>query len=91
MQVNDRFPVLSTVAKIIWGIGILVAIVGVLALGAEFIEFTKMGKAGATWEWSPNDYAKIAAGVIFTPMGLVIMAIAEIIGVLFAIELNTRK
>lgn len=91
MVVNERFLVLSTVAKILWGIGILIGIVGILAFGAELIEFTKMSKPGVEWVWSTNDYIKIAIGAFFTPMGLIIMAIAESIGVLFAIEKNTRK
>jgi hypothetical protein len=91
MLVNNRFPVLSIVAKVLWGIGIVIVIVGILALGAEGIEFLKMSKPGAEWVWAPNDIAKIVAGVIFIPMGFIVMATAEIIGVLFAIELNTRK
>ena len=91
MVVNERFPVLSTVAKILWVLGIIVGIVGVLALGAELIELSKMGKVGAQWVWSSSDYIKIIMGVMFIPLGLIIMAVAESIGVLFAIEKNTRQ
>lgn len=91
MVVNERFPVLSTVAKILWFLGILIGIIGILAFGAELLEFAKMSKPGAEWVWSTNDYMRIAIGVIFTTLGLFTMAIAEIIGVLFAIEKNTRN
>jgi len=73
MVVNERFPVLSTVAKILWGFGIL-------AFCAELIEFAKMSKPGAEWVWSTNDYMKIVMGIVFTALGLFVMAIAEIIG-----------
>lgn len=91
MVVNERFPVLSTVAKLLWILGIIVGIVGVLALGSELVEYSKMGKAGAEWVWSTSDYMKITLGILFIPLGLIIMAIAESIGVLFAIEKNTRQ
>ena len=91
MVVNERFPVLSTVAKMLWILGIMVGIVGVFALGAEIIEYGKMGKSGAEWVWSVSDYVKIIMGLLFIPLGLIIMAIAESIGVLFAIEKNTRQ
>ncbi len=91
MVINERFPVLSTVAKVLWVFGILVGIVGVLALGSELVEYSKMGKAGAEWIWSTSDYMKISMGIFFIPLGLIIMAVAESIGVLFAIEKNTRR
>lgn len=91
MVINERFPVLSTVAKILWLVGIFVGIIGILSLVAELIEYSKTLSPGAEWVWTTKDYAKITAGLVFIPMGLFIMAVAESIGVLFAIEKNTRK
>ena len=91
MVINERFPVLSTIAKILWILGIIMAIIGVLYFGAELIEFAKMSKPGAEWDWTPKDIMRIAAGTISIISGVFTMAIAEIIGVLFAIEKNTRK
>ena len=39
MIINERFPVLSTVAKISWGFGILIGIIGILFFCAELLEF----------------------------------------------------
>lgn len=91
MVINERFPVLSTVAKILWGVGIFIVIIGILAFASELLEFIKMIKPGAEWVWSSNDFVRIGSGVIFTSLGLFTMAMAETIGVLFAIEKNTRK
>ena len=91
MVVNERFPVLSIVAKILWLLGLLIGVLGVIALGSELVEYSKMSSPGTEWVWSTKDYARIASGILFTPFGLIIMAIAESIGVLFAIEKNTRK
>lgn len=90
MVVNERFPVLSFIAKVLWSLGLLIAIIGVIFLGAEIIEYLKMSKPDSEWVWSAKDVIKLAIGTICTPLGLITMAIAEIIGVLFAIEKNTR-
>lgn len=91
MVVNERFPVLSTVAKILWCVGIIVGIIGILAFFFQLIEFVKMVQPGAQWVWSGSDYMRIATGIIALILGLFIMATAEIIGVMFAIEKNTRQ
>jgi hypothetical protein len=91
MIVNERFPVSSTVAKLLWGVGILMGILGLLALGAELLEYLKMSKPGAEWVWSSNDFIRIVGGGLFIISGVLVMALAEIIGVLFAIEKNTRR
>ena len=90
MIVNTRFPLLSTIAKILWIFAIVLIIIGLLAMGAEFIEYSKMSKDGAEWVWTTKDIIKLVLATIFIPLGLIIMAIAELTGVFFAIELNTR-
>lgn len=91
MEYNEKFPVLSTIAKILWIIGIIIVIVGVLYFGAELIEFAKLSKPGAEWEWTPQDVMRLVGGTISIISGVFTMAMAEMIGVLFAIEKNTRK
>lgn len=91
MVVNERFPVLSTIAKTLWFFGILVGIIGILAFAAELVELAKMFKPGAEWVWTSNDFIRITMGIVSLALGLFIMAVAEITGVLFAIEKNTRQ
>jgi len=89
MKYNSEFPTLSTVAKIMRIVGILAMIFAILALlevaggaifrGAIFIK-------GYRW-----DFAKIIIDMGVFAAGLLLEAFGEIIGVLFAIELNTRK
>ncbi len=92
MVVNERFPVLSTIAKILWIIGILLCLVGLLAFFTELVEVVRLlSLTGAEWVWSNEDYIKIGVFAVSTFHGLILMAIAECIGVLFAIEKNTRS
>lgn len=73
---NSRFPVLSSVATIIRVLGWLTSAGGVLwILGA-----IQDGKNPA-----------VAAGVGVVILGLLVVAFGESIGVLFAIEENTRR
>lgn len=91
MVVNERFPVLSTMAKILWGFGILSCVIGVLFLAAELIEAMNLYKPGAEWVWSSKDYLKVSVGILSLASGVLTMILGELIGVLFAIEKNTRQ
>ena len=91
MLINTRFPLLSTIAKVLWIFAIILVIIGGVLIGSEMLEYSKMSTPGAEWIWSTKDIIKIVISAIFIPLGVIIMAIAEIIGVFFAIELNTRN
>ena len=92
MQTNMRFPVLSILAKIIFIVGIIVLLIGLFSGVKELIEFSKLsGQQNVNWSFEAKDYILMASFIFNTLGGLVTMAIAEIIGVLFAIELNTRN
>ena len=92
MVYNERFPVLTVVAKILFIFGIIILILGLIFGSLELIEFLRLvGKTGAKWRWAANDYAFLGLFVFCTLSGLITMAIAEIIGVLFSIEKNTRE
>jgi len=91
MQANMRFPVLSILAKIIFIVGIIVLLIGLFSGVKVLIEFSKLsGQPNANWSFEAKDYILMGSFVLNTIGGLVTMAISEIIGVLFAIELNTR-
>ncbi len=90
MEYNKRFPVLSTIAMIIWIIGLLIAVVGAFKFGANVIE-TMESRSEQQREWASNDTLELILGLGTLLYGLATMAGAEIIGVLFAIEKNTRQ
>jgi hypothetical protein len=91
MQINERFWLLSTVARILWCIGILILFVGLFSGVLELlVVFQYLGTTGAEWVWAKEDLIKTALFAVFTFSGILIIAIAELIGVLFAIEKNTR-
>jgi hypothetical protein len=91
MEVNKRFPVLSSLAKLLFIVGLIDFICGLFFGGREAIEFSKIaGKAGSDWSFETKDFINIALFIFCTVGGLVTMAIAEITGVFFAIEKNTR-
>lgn len=79
----NRFPVLSFVSKVFKFLGWLLVAIGLIAMIMAFIGGGRVGGLGAL------EFALIAllAGVV---NGLVLVAIGEAIGVLFAIEANTR-
>jgi len=83
MKYNSEFPTLSTVAKIMRIVGILAMIFAILAL----LEVA----GGAIFKGYRWDFAKIIIDMGVFAAGLLLEAFGEIIGVLFAIELNTRK
>jgi len=92
MDFNNKFPVLSTIAKIIFFVGCIILIIGICCGGYELIEYFKLlSTEGGEWYWSKDDIARVIAFVVATVLGLITMAIAEVIGVLFTIEKNTRQ
>ena len=92
MEFNKKFPVLSIIAKILFAVGIFVCAVGVIFGILELIELIKyIGTRGGEWYWGKSDIRNIIWFISAGVGGVIIMAIAECIGVLFAIENNTRK
>ena len=92
MEINERFPVLSTIAKFLWAVGIIAIIIGAIPFIMELIEVLRyFTTSGARWVWTMDDFIRIGTFVLSLVIGLFIMAVAESIGVLFAIEKNTRK
>ncbi len=90
MEFNQRFPVLSSIAMILWIGGLLLVIGGGLKLGSDIAESIKIhAQTGA--KWTASEGLAILAGVGTLVWGLLTMASAEVIGVLFAIEKNTRE
>jgi hypothetical protein len=83
---NTKFPVLSAISKVLWAIGWLIALAGVVyGFYNGVYEPNLPGHAfmqGDAWE--------LMEGMIVLGLGLFVVAISEIIGVLFAIEQNTR-
>ena len=80
MKYNSQFPVLSAVAKILSGIGWLLAIAAVLMFGYAVVEANTPGH-----QWGNTNNIFILASIITFLLGLIVEAFAEIIGVLFAI------
>ena len=92
IQANMRFPVLSILAKILFIVGCIVLAIGLISGIKEFFEFLKLtGQQNTNWSFETKDFILMASFIFNVIGGLVVMAIAEGIGVLFAIELNTRK
>ena len=92
MVLNKRFRALSVIVVILWIIGVVVFLIGVFAgirLAPDLI--TLLRTPGADWVWTTKDIITTAVFVISTLIGLLILALAEIIGVGFAIETNTRS
>ena len=92
MNANMKFPVLSILSKIMFITGIIVLLIGLFSGFKEGIEIFKLsGQQNISWSFESKDFIYIASFILNTILGLIVMAIAEAIGVLFAIELNTRK
>jgi hypothetical protein len=92
---NRRFPILSAVSLVLRVLGWLIvlcalggSIIGVyeLAVGANFLLFDFLRQPS----WVAWD-ALIALSAIVGAFGLSLAISGEIIGVLFAIEMNTRS
>ena len=83
---NTRFPVLSTISQVLIYSGwALVIIAGIVALYFGMLEPGEAGHAFGT----PNALW-VGLGILAAVLGLITAAFGEVIGVLFAIEENTR-
>ena len=92
MEINERFPVLSTVAKVLQVLGwIIVVIGGVLLVFVSGAEALRCISPNSGHRWGGSDWITLISNIGVTVGGFLVIAIAEIIGVLFAIEKNTRK
>jgi len=89
MEFNKRFPVLSTIAMMLWIVGLLIAIAGAFKVGSDFVAATEV-RAEDGRGWTFTEVLDLLLGFGTLLYGLATMAGAEIIGVLFAIEKNTR-
>ena len=84
---NKKFPVLSVVSIILRGFGWLAVIIGLYCL--TYYGLIEPNRAGHSF--GPGNRTEILQGVILSFSGLIVAVFGEIIGVLFAIEENTRK
>ena len=94
MQVNEKFPVLSTVAKIVNAVGWGTVIIGaVYLIGAIIGIITNSGEPQELEEQVllAARYVRIIATSGAIVGGFITVAFAEVIGVFFAIEKNTRE
>ena len=82
---SSKFRLLSTIAILLKFIGVITIIVGVAGMGYGVVEPQQPGHA-----FGFDDTIAIASGVLFVLSGLLTVAASEVVGVLFAIERNTR-
>ncbi len=84
---NTRFPVLSFISSLLRLIGWMAVLIGAAYGGYQgIIEPNQPSHA-----FTPSDLMELGGGVAAIVVGLIIAATGESIGVLFAIEENTRK
>ena len=84
---GPNFPVLTFVSKMLRYFGFLVCICGIAyAVIAGLLEPLQPGHS-----YGVSDAIDIAVGIVSCLFGLITIALGESIGVLFAIEKNTRK
>lgn len=83
---NKKFPVLSTVSNLLKIVGWLVVLYGAIYAAYEgIIEPVQPGH-----KFAGGDLFQLISGLGIAILGLVTVAFSEVIGVLFAIEENTR-
>jgi hypothetical protein len=84
---NKRFPVLSIISILIRIFGWLVLIGGLfVAIYQGIIEPNLEGHS-----FGNRDLYELVAGISAFLIGIILIALGELVGVLFAIEGNTRK
>lgn len=84
---NARFPVLSTLSLVLRFVGwAIVVISGAYAIYQGIVE-PNLPRHG----FGQEDLLQFLGGAAGMLQGLIIVALAELIGVLFAIEENTRR
>jgi len=92
MLINKYFPVLSILSRFLFLFGVVIFLAGLFFGIPIVIDFIKLIiTEGAEWHWEQKDIFGIISLISGVFFGLLTMAIAEIIGVLFAIENNTRN
>jgi uncharacterized membrane protein HdeD (DUF308 family) len=79
---NSKFPILSFLSFLLRFIGWMTVLSGVVYIGSQYVTKQNMLNQAAGME--------LAVGIAAIIIGLMIAAIGESIGVLFAIEENTR-
>jgi len=85
--VNRRFPLLSSIAACLRFLGALLLLAGAFYSAYEgIIEPNQPGRSFAV-----SDFLQIMAGAAVLSFGVLVIALAEVIGVLFAIEDNTYR
>ncbi len=83
---NKKFPVLSVVSALLGAIGWVIVLCGaVFAVYEGLIEPSQPGHS-----FGGGDLVEIVIGLALVLAGLFAVGVSEIIGVLFAIEENTR-
>lgn len=83
---NDKFPILSLLSKVLKILGWLLIIPGLyFAVYQGIIEPNQVGH-----RFGNRDAIELGTGCLMVLFGLFAASFGEIIGVLFAIELNTR-
>ncbi len=87
MNTPNPFPVLTTVSQLLHIIGLLTAVAGVLYAVFAGVFEPMMPKHSFSFE----DLFDFVVGAAAAVIGIVVVAFAEIIGVAFAIEANTRR
>ena len=83
---NKKFPVLSTVSSMMKFVGWLFVIIGIAYAGYEGIYEPNLPRHS----FNPGDLIQLISGLGVGLFGLITVALSEVIGVLFAIEENTR-
>ena len=84
---NNKFPILGFISTMLTFFGWLVVVAGFLyAIYEGMIEPNRPGHS-----FNNGDFLDLALGSFLFLLGLFSAALGEIIGVLFAIELNTRS
>jgi hypothetical protein len=83
---NTRFPVLSLISVLLRLVGWLVVVGAVVYLIVNVV----IEPSQAGHRWGPGNAMSLLTGGAATLLGLMIVALGEVVGVLFAIEENTR-
>jgi hypothetical protein len=82
---NNRFPLLVTIAVLLKIAGALALIGAVIGIGYGIVEPQQPGHV-----FGSDDILAISFGALLLLFGLLTVAASEVIGVLLAIEKNTR-
>lgn len=81
----NTFPILTLISLLLRICGWILIVFGVI-----FMFKTILGTMGPHQYWGQEDTMKLMANIALITLGLITVAIGELIGVAFAIEKNTR-